>query len=155
MSRIFVPSKKLGFGALLPPDMDNPAYWTASSRESLEKIAQYVNRQEWTELANGANAAQRKYAATSNSLVMGLLFGSCGVCFCPLMCYGLFIDVEKEMNADIEKLLPVTQRLKERGIALHFAPKRGKFDMGGMTFSISAQTPTLGPFSGAPVQVAK
>ncbi|QDZ20966.1 hypothetical protein HOP50_04g34910 [Chloropicon primus] len=144
MSRIFVPSKKVGLGAGLPPDMDNAGYRRARSKESLLQIAQYVNRQEWLELANGANAAQKKHAATSNGLVMGLFWGTIGVCFCPLMCYGCFVDVEGKMNADIEKL-PVTQRLKERGITLHFVPKSGKFDMGGMSFTISPRTPSPPP----------
>ena len=144
MTHIFVPSKKFGFGALLPNDMENPGYWTASSAEKLVQISQYVNRQEWMELANGANDAQRKYSATSNGLLMCLLFGTLGICFCPLLCYGSFVDVEGKMNAYIENL-PVTQRLKERGITVHFVPKSGKFDMGGMGCTISAQTPTLKP----------
>jgi hypothetical protein len=142
MSRIFVPSIKSGFGAQLPTNMDNPGYWVASNKESLEKIAKYVNKQEWQELANGANTAQSKYSATSNGPVMCLLFGTCGICFCPLMCYGCFVDVEGKMNDDIEKL-PVTQKLKERGIGLHFHPKSGKFDMGGMDCAISAHTPAV------------
>jgi len=144
MSHIFVPSIKSGFGARLPTNMDSPGYWIASNKEGLEQLARYVNKQEWQELANGANMAHIKYAATSNGLVMGLLFGTCGICFCPLLCYGCFVDVEGKANADIEKL-PVTQKLKERGIGLHFIPKTSKFDMGGMECAISAQTPAPPP----------
>lgn len=142
MSRIFVPSKKSGFGAQLPMDMDNPRYMFAKNKAGLEQLSPYVNSQEWRELAVGANMAFKNHAATSNNLVMCLLFGSLGVLFCPLMCYGYCVDVEAKANADIEKL-PVAERLKKRGIDLHFKPKRGKFDMGGMHLTISPETPKV------------
>ena len=140
MPRIFVKSKKVGFAAQLPTDMDNPRYWTASSSAGLESLSPHVSRDEWAELASGANAAYKAHAATSNCLVMGLLFGTLGICFCPLMCYRCAVDVEAKVNADIETL-PVAKRLQERGIGLHFKPKNGKFDMGGMEFTVPAQPP--------------
>ena len=75
---------------------------------------------------------------------MGLLFGTCGVCFCPLMCYGLVVDVEAKANNDIDAL-PITKTLQERGIAVHFHPKTSKFDMGGMNCTLSASTPPAPP----------
>ncbi len=147
MSRnIVVPSIKTGFSAELPTDMDNPGYWFDDSKVGLERVGRYISKQEWQELAHGANAAYKTHAATSNGFVMKLLFGTFGICFCPLMCYGCFVDVEGNVNADIEKL-PVAQKLKGRGITLHFRPKRGKFDMGGMDCAISAKTPALPPVS--------
>ena len=143
---IVVPSIKTGFSADLPTDMDNPGYWFDDSKVGLERVGRYISKQEWQELAHGANAAHKTHAATSNGFVMKLLFGTCGICFCPLMCYGCFVDVEGNVNADIEKL-PVAQKLKGRGITLHFRPKRGKFDMGGMDCAISAKTPALPPVS--------
>lgn len=151
MNHIFVKSIKSGFGARLPTDMDNPGYWIASNKQDLDRLAQYVDRREWLELANGANLASSKYLATSNGCVMCLLFGTCGVCFCPLMCYGVFVDVEGKANADIEGL-PVTQKLKERGIGVHFVPKTSKFDMGGMRCEVSPQTPKVPPVQRGPVQ---
>jgi hypothetical protein len=139
MSHIFVPSIKTGFSADLPTDMDNPGYWFEDSKVGLERIGQYISKQEWQELAHGANAAHKTHAATSNGFVMKLLFGTFGICFCPLMCYGCFVDVEGNVNVDIENL-PVAQKLKGRGITLHFSPKRGKFDMGGMDCAISTKT---------------
>ena len=110
----------------------------------MAQLSQYVNRQEWLELATGVNFAQRRHAATSNGLVMGLLFGTCAICFCPLMCYHSFVDVEGRVNEDIENL-PITQRLKARGITLHCTPKTGKFSFGGLTCHISAKTPAAPP----------
>merc|ERR1719263_174501 len=143
---IVVKSIKTGFSAELPTDMDNPGYWFDDSKVGLERVGRYISKQEWQELAHGANAAYKTHAATSNGFVMKLLFGTFGICFCPLMCYGCFVDVEGNVNADIEKL-PVAQKLKGRGITLHFRPKRGKFDMGGMDCAISAKTPALPPVS--------
>mmetsp|Transcript_37566 Transcript_37566/g.62201 ORF Transcript_37566/g.62201 Transcript_37566/m.62201 type:complete len:153 (+) Transcript_37566:75-533(+) len=144
MGHVFVPSKKSGFSARLPTDMDKPGYWFQDGKDAMVAIKQYVNKQEWKELALGANTAQSTHAATENRLIMCLLFGTCGICFCPLMCYGCFVDVEGKMNADIEKL-PITHKLKERGISLHFVPKTSKFDMGGMDCTLSAQTPPAPP----------
>lgn len=147
MTRVLVPSTKSGFGAKLPIDMANPGYWDNSNKESLSKLARYVNKEEWAELANGANAAHNAHSATSNGCVMGLLFGTCGVCFCPLLCYGCCVDVEQKCNEDIQKL-PITQRLKARGISVHFIPKKGKFNMGGMECIVAPRTPPAPPLEG-------
>lgn len=126
--------------------MERPGYLFQNGKDAMAAIAKYVTAVEWKELASGANQAHNRYAATSNPCVMGLLYGTCGVCFCPLMCYGCFVDVEAKANADIAQL-PVTHKLKERGIALHFIPKTSQadgFDMGGMHCTLSVgTTPTV------------
>ena len=75
MSRnIGVKSIKTGFSAELPTDMDNPGYWFDDSKVGLERVGRYISKQEWQELAHGANAAYKTHAATSNGFVMKLLF---------------------------------------------------------------------------------
>ena len=51
--------------------------------------------------------------------------------------------MEGKANADIN-VLAVTQRLKERGIAVHYFPKTSKFDLGGMACTVSKDTPLAG-----------
>ena len=60
---------KDGFSAELPTDMDNPGYWFDDSKVGLERVGRYISKQEWQELAHGANAAYKTHAATSNGFV--------------------------------------------------------------------------------------
>ena len=143
MGTIFVPRRKSGFGEGLPTDMEKPGYVLSKSKDALKAVARYVTADEWKELAAGANAAQKKYSAFSNPVVMGLFIGTLGVVFCPLMCYTCVVDVEGKVNADID-MLAVTQRLKERGIAVHYYPKTSKFDLGGISCTVSTDTPLAG-----------
>ena len=143
MGTIFVPRRKSGFAEGLPTDMEKPGYVLSKSKDALKAVARYVTADEWQELAAGANAAQKKYSATSNPVVMGLFLVTCAVVFCPLMCYTCIVDVEGKANADID-MLAVTQRLKERGIAVHYFPKTSKFDLGGMELTVSKDTPQAG-----------
>ena len=122
--------------------MDKPGYWFTNSKGGMEALARYVTADEWKEVATEANKANNRHHATTNPLVMGLLMATLGVCFCPLLFYGCFVDMEGKTNADID-MLPITQKLKKRGITLHFSPMKNKFDLGGMSCMISAHTPLL------------
>ena len=143
MGTIFLPRRKSGWEEGLPTDMENPGYAWQKNKDALKAVARYVTADEWKELAAGANAAQKKHSAISNPVVMGLFIGTLGVVFCPLMFYTCIVDVEGKANADID-MLAVTQRLKERGIAVHYFPKTSKFDLGGMACMVSNDTPLAG-----------
>ena len=138
-----MPRRKSGWEEGLPTDMENPGYAWQKNKDALKAVARYVTADEWKELAAGANAAGKKHSASSNPVVCGLFLLTCAVCFCPLMCYTCFVDVEGKVKADID-MLPVTQRLKERGIAVHYYPKTSKFDLGGISCTVSTDTPLAG-----------
>jgi hypothetical protein len=131
----------------LPTVMSNPNYMTQASKAQMAQAAKYVNDNEWAELAQAINSSSVKHGVFSNPVAMGCLFGTCGICFCPVIYIGM--QTEGKVNADIAEL-QITQKLKERGIILQWEP-RTKFTAGGLHVTISANTPAApqrGGFAG-------
>ena len=127
----------MGKPGRLPTDMTNTGYWTQDSKDAMAVATKYVTAEEWAELANQTNASGSKHSALDDPIAMGCLFGTCGICFCPLVYIGL--QTEARVNEDIAGLA-ITHKLKQRGITLHHEPK-SKFDVGGLRMTFSAQTP--------------
>ena len=133
---IVVPHVGMQKPGRLPTDINNPGYKLNSWKECMVAVAKYLTAAEWTELAQGANSSCMKHSYMSHPCGAPLLCGTCGLCFCPIIYLGA--QMEPKVNADINKL-PITAKLKERGITVYWEPKT-KFAIGGMTLTMSAGT---------------
>ena len=138
--QVTVPNAGLGsVGQHLPLDMKNPGFITQGSKQSIATVAQYVDPQEWAQLAEGVNALIRKLHYCNNMCAMVPFVTTCAVCFCPLVYVGT--QLRPRVNAGMEKLA-VREQLHSRGIMLTWEPKT-KFAEGGLTFKIPANTAPL------------
>ena len=130
----------------LPTNLRNTGYWTKASKNNpaLDIVMKYMTEQEWTELATGVNEASDLHSYEKHPCGTGLLFGTCGICFCPLLI--LSCELPGKVNDDIQEF-PVTAALKKRGITLHWN-QRIKLNPGGLTLIISPKTPPVAPWGG-------
>ena len=133
----------------LPLDPDNPGYRNpARAKPPLDTVMKYVTAEEWTQLAQAVNASIKRHHYC-HSIVTPIMAVTLGLCFCPLWYVGCMMG--SRVNEDVAKL-PVSQKLSERGIALHWYPPGDLGGAGGMIFTISSETTPIPAVPATPAQ---
>ena len=98
-----------------------------------------MTNQEYSILMQDINAALRKYHPM-NPVTLGLLFSTCGICFCPLIYSGY--KLSPRVRGVIETSSVGKVLINERGVAIDYYCGNRKLNiLGGLIFRLPAQPP--------------